>query len=91
MGANVRVLKSDVICRQPGRYIGWPTIARDLEGDLFVVFSGDRDAHCCPYAKTFFMRSEEPRASRIPSAVLREKLSATKLRTTMPQRTKMRT
>jgi len=52
-----RVLESQVICRQTGRYIGWPTIARAPWGELLVVFSGDRDAHVCPFGKTFLLRS----------------------------------
>ncbi|MBN1138077.1 MAG: exo-alpha-sialidase [Anaerolineae bacterium] len=50
---------SRVICEQPGRYIGWPTIARTAEGELLVVFSGDRDAHICPFGKTFLIRSHD--------------------------------
>ncbi len=46
-----------VICAQPGRYIGWPTIARTSTGELLAVFSGDRDAHICPWGKTHLVRS----------------------------------
>ena len=46
-----------VICKQPGRYIGWPTVARRANGELLVVFSGDRDQHVCPYGKTQLVRS----------------------------------
>jgi len=51
--------KSDpfVICKQEGRYIGWPTVARTAEGALLVAFSGDRDLHVCPFGKTFTVRS----------------------------------
>ena len=51
------ILESKVICTQPGRYIGWPTIARTPGGELLAVFSGDRDAHVCPFGKTFLVRS----------------------------------
>ena len=44
--------QSFVICKQPGRYIGWPTVARTAEGHLIVAFSGDREAHVCPFGKT---------------------------------------
>ena len=44
--------RSFVICKQPGRYIGWPTIARAGEGRLVIAFSGDREAHVCPFGKT---------------------------------------
>ena len=48
-----------VICRQEGRYIGWPTMGRKVDGELLVVFSGDRDEHVCPYGKTQIVRSRD--------------------------------
>lgn len=48
---------SGVICKQVGRYIGWPTITRTSRGECLVVFSGDRDAHVCPWGKTQMVRS----------------------------------
>ena len=51
--------QSLVICKQPGRYIGWPTIARATDGELWVVFSGDRDQHVCPFGKTQAVRSRD--------------------------------
>ena len=46
-----------VICKEPGRYIGWPSITVTREGQLIAVFSGDRDAHVCPWGKTQMVRS----------------------------------
>ena len=57
------VLSSRVICRQPGRYIGWPTVTRTPAGDLLAAFSGDRDAHVCPFGKTQMMRSRDAGAT----------------------------
>ncbi|MEA3408250.1 MAG: sialidase family protein [Chloroflexota bacterium] len=57
--AHAHIISSQVICKQPGRYIGWPTIGRMPDGELLVVFSGDRDAHVCPFGKTFLVRSED--------------------------------
>lgn len=51
--------ESKVICKQLGRYIGWPTIARTPEGELLVVFSGDREEHVCPYGKDQLVRSKD--------------------------------
>ena len=51
------MLATKVICKQPGRYIGWPSIAGMPDGELLVVFSGDRDAHVDPFGKTFLVRS----------------------------------
>lgn len=53
------IVESRVICKQVGRYIGWPTVARAASGELLVVFSGDRDLHVCPFGKTFLMRSAD--------------------------------
>jgi len=46
-----------VLCRQPGRQIGWPTVIRRKSGELWAVFSGDRDGHVCPYGKVQAVRS----------------------------------
>ena len=54
-----QILDSKVICKQPGRYIAWPTIAATPKGELLVVFSGDRDKHVCPFGKTFLVRSPD--------------------------------
>lgn len=51
------VIKKRVV--EPNRYIGWPTIAKTREGKLIVAFSGDRDAHVCPYGKTQMITSDD--------------------------------
>lgn len=56
---SIQILSSKVICKEPGRYIGWPTIARTPRDELLVVFSGDRDAHVCPYGKMQLIRSQD--------------------------------
>lgn len=53
------VLDTHVICKQPGRYIGWPTVGRAPDGVLYALFSGDRDGHVCPFGKNFLIRSED--------------------------------
>lgn len=44
---------------EPNRYTGWPTIAKTKKGELVVAFSGDRDAHVCPWGKTQLIRSTD--------------------------------
>lgn len=44
---------------EPNRYLGWPTITKTAEGELVVAFSGDRDAHVCPWGKTQIIRSSD--------------------------------
>ncbi len=57
---EMTVEKTDfVICKEPGRYVGWPTVARTADGEILVVFSGDREAHICPYGKTQLVRSRD--------------------------------
>jgi sialidase-1 len=46
-----------VIAKQPGRYIGWPTVCRKRNGELLAVFSGDRSQHVCPWGKVQLVRS----------------------------------
>jgi len=47
------------ICVEKDRYIGWPTVCRLANGDLLVVFSGDRDSHICPWGKVQVIRSTD--------------------------------
>ncbi|MDP6982130.1 MAG: exo-alpha-sialidase [Candidatus Latescibacteria bacterium] len=58
-GDRAQVLSTHVICRQPGRYIGWPTIVRRANDELVVAFSGDRDSHVCPFGKMQLVRSQD--------------------------------
>ena len=53
------IISTRVICKQPGRYIGWPTITQTRSGELLVVFSGNRDAHVCPFGITQMIRSND--------------------------------
>ncbi|MEA3401428.1 MAG: sialidase family protein [Armatimonadota bacterium] len=70
MTPQAQIIESRVICRQPGRYIGWPTIAKAADGELFVVFSGDRDAHVDPFGKTCFMKSSDRGATWSDAVVI---------------------
>lgn len=51
--------RTGVVCKQMDRYIGWPTVTRTSRGELLIVFSGDRDAHVCPWGKTQMVRSRD--------------------------------
>lgn len=48
-----------VISVPADRYCGWPTLAETREGELGVVFSGDRDDHVCPWGKVLLKRSAD--------------------------------
>ena len=56
---TAKIISSGVICRQPNRYIGWPTVALTNENKLLAVFSGDRDGHICPWGKTQMVKSAD--------------------------------
>ena len=45
--AKATVRWSKPICREPGNYIAWPTVALKPDGELLVVFSGDREERAC--------------------------------------------
>ena len=57
--SNATVHWSKVICKQPGNYLMCPTIARKSDGELIVVFSGDRQEHVCPFGKSQLVRSRD--------------------------------
>lgn len=48
-----------VISQEPEYYNGWGTIARDAKGRLFVVASGGRESHVCPFGRVELMRSHD--------------------------------
>jgi len=56
---RAEILWTRTICKEPGRYIGWPTVCRRKSGELIAVFSGDREAHVCPYGKVQLVRSTD--------------------------------
>jgi hypothetical protein len=59
MKKNASILSTKVIYKEPTSYIGWPTITIRRSGELLVVFSGDREAHVCPWGRTQMVRSND--------------------------------
>lgn len=59
MNYSAKILSTAVIARAEDKYFAWPTIIRRENGELLVVFSGDRQYHCCPYGKTMLIRSSD--------------------------------
>ena len=57
--ARAEILWTRAICCEKGRYIGWPTVCRLKNGDVIAVFSGDREAHVCPFGKVQLVRSAD--------------------------------
>ena len=58
-GPYAEIISTRVICKQQGKYIGWPSITQTRSGELLVVFSGNRDAHVCPFGITQMIRSTD--------------------------------
>lgn len=59
-GLNINghlIVKKAVI--EPDRYLGWPTITKADNNELIVAFSGDRDAHVCPWGKTQLIKTTD--------------------------------
>lgn len=68
---NSAIGEPRVLCRQPGRYIGWPSIAQAPNGDLLAVFSGDREGHVSNDGKVQMIRSVDAgRSWEPPTTVL---------------------
>ena len=40
-------------------YSGWPTVTRRRNGDLLLVWSGDREAHVCPFGRVLLSASRD--------------------------------
>ena len=52
-------LWTKTISGEKDRYCGWPSVCDIGGGELAAVFSGDRNAHICPWGKVRFMRSAD--------------------------------
>lgn len=64
---RAEILWTKVLCKQPGRHIGWPTVCVRKDGELLAVFSGDRDEHVCPWGKVQMVRSKDAGATWTPA------------------------
>ena len=60
---RAEIVWTKVLCKEPGRYIGWPTVCARKDGELLAVFSGDRDEHVCPFGKVQMVRSMDQGAT----------------------------
>ena len=62
-----------IVCRETNgmfRYLGWPTVAKDENGVLYVVCSGHRLSHICPFGKNYMFRSyDEGKTWSMPTII----------------------
>ncbi len=51
--------KHGIVNRRTGpfSYQAWPTVCKNIKGELFVVYSGLRLGHICPFGKTIMQKS----------------------------------
>ena len=54
-----KILSTKVISQEPQYYHGWPTVARRFNGELWVTWSGGREAHICPFGQVHAMTSRD--------------------------------
>ncbi len=55
----IKILDTRVISPQPEFYCGWPTVALRKNGELWVSWSGGREAHVCPFGQVHAMTSTD--------------------------------
>jgi sialidase-1 len=56
---QVEIIETKTISFQPEYYLGWPTLLRQKDGRLILVFSGGRQAHVCPFGRVDFITSQD--------------------------------
>ena len=54
-----QLIEAKVISQQPEFYHGWPTVVRQANGRLVLVWSGRRQAHVCPFGTVEMMTSDD--------------------------------
>lgn len=56
---QIIIEETRVISWKPPLYHGWPTLTRRQNGELWLVFSGGRESHVCPFGRLEGMRSKD--------------------------------
>jgi sialidase-1 len=60
---KIKILETRVISHEPQYYCGWPTLTRRKSGELYVVWSGGREGHICPFGRVEMMVSRDDGAT----------------------------
>lgn len=60
---EAEILETRVISQQSDLYGGWSTVARRANGELWVSWSGGREAHVCPFGQVVAMTSKDDGAT----------------------------
>jgi sialidase-1 len=56
---SAKIAETRIISPQSELYGGWPTIGRRKNGELWVAWSGGREAHVCPFGQVHAMKSND--------------------------------
>lgn len=56
---RIEIEDTRVISWKPPLYHGWPTLTRRRNSELWLVFSGGRESHVCPFGRLEAMRSKD--------------------------------
>jgi sialidase-1 len=56
---SIRVLETKIISHQLKLYHGWPTLTQRQNGELWLVWSGGREDHVCPFGQVHSMTSKD--------------------------------
>lgn len=60
---SAKILETKVVSQQPEYYCGWSTVVRRSSGELWVTWSGGREAHVCPFGQVHAMTSRDDGAT----------------------------
>ena len=56
---EAKIHDTKIISQEFQYYHGWPTVARRANGELWVTWSGGREAHVCPFGQVHSMTSRD--------------------------------
>lgn len=56
---GAEIMWTRVIALESGRQCSWPSVAMAADGSIIAVFSGDREAHICPWGKVQMVKSKD--------------------------------
>jgi hypothetical protein len=70
--SNAQILEVRTISQDSSYYHGWPTLTRRENGELWVVYSGGRAGHICPFGQVAAMTSRDNGKSWSRSRVLHD-------------------
>jgi hypothetical protein len=62
-GPSAEIIEMKVISLDVENYHGWPTLIRRKNGQLWLVCSGGREAHVCPFGRVELMVSHDQGAN----------------------------